>query len=83
MDLSGRKPSCEPSKTDCCSRLLECLGQAKAKRIADRIAAYTGRELSSDIVPMEPIKGELVNFGQFSDRSNVTEARMGIAFGSG
>ena len=30
---------------------------------------------------MEPIKGELVNFGQFSDRSNVTEARMGIAFG--
>ena len=63
--------------------LVECLGQAKAKRIADRIAAYTGRELSSDIVPMEPIKGELVNFGQFSDRSNVTEARMGIAFGSG
>ena len=61
--------------------LVECLGQAKAKRIADRIAAYTGRELSSDIVPMEPIKGELVNFGQFSDRSNVTEARMGIAFG--
>ena len=61
--------------------LLDCLGQEKAKRIADRIAAYTGRELSSDIVPMEPIKGDLVNFGQFSDRSNVTEARMGIAFG--
>ncbi len=26
--------------------LLDCLGQEKAKRIADRIAAYTGRELS-------------------------------------
>ena len=61
--------------------LVDCLGQAKAKRIADRIAAYTGRELSLDIVPMEPIKGDMVNFGQFSDRSNVTEARMGIAFG--
>ncbi|MDC0541678.1 phage/plasmid primase, P4 family, partial [Paracoccaceae bacterium] len=61
--------------------LVDCLGQAKAKRIADRITAYTGGELLADIVLMEPIEGDLVNFGQFSDRSNVTEARMGIAFG--
>ena len=60
--------------------LVDCLGQAKAKRIADRIAAYKGRELSSDIVSMEPIEGDLVNFGQFSDRSNVTEAKVGTAF---
>jgi putative DNA primase/helicase len=60
--------------------LVECLGQSKAKRIADRIAAFAGKEFSSDIVAMEPLEGDLVNFGQFSDRSNVTEAKVGTVF---
>ncbi|MDC1095507.1 phage/plasmid primase, P4 family [Planktomarina temperata] len=60
--------------------LVDCLGQSTAKRIADRIAAYSGKEFSSDIAVMEPMEGDLVNFGQFSDRSNVTEARVGTVF---
>ena len=60
--------------------LVDCLGQSKAKRIADRISAYSGKEFSSDIVVMEPMEGDLVNFGQFSDRSNVTEAKVGTVF---
>ena len=61
--------------------IVNCLGQSKAKLIADRIATFTGKDGSSDIVVIEPLEGELVNFGQFSDRSNVTEAKVGIAFG--
>jgi putative DNA primase/helicase len=60
--------------------LVDCLGQSKAKRIADRIAAYSSQEFSSDIAVMEPMEGDLVNFGQFSDRSNVTEAKVGTVF---
>ena len=60
--------------------LVDCLGQSKAKRIADRIAAYSGKEFSSDIAVMELMEGDLVNFGQFSDRSNVTEAKVGTVF---
>lgn len=60
--------------------LVDCLGQSKAKRIADRIAAYSGKEFSSDIAVMEPMEVDLVNFGQFSDRSNVTEAKVGTVF---
>ena len=60
--------------------LVDCLGQPKAKRIADRIATYSGKEFSTNIAVMEPIEGDLVNFGQFSDRSNVTEAKVGTVF---
>ena len=60
--------------------LMDCLGEAKAKRIADRVAAFAGEEFSSDIIAMEPLEGDLVNFGQFSDRSNVTEAKVGTVF---
>ena len=60
--------------------LVDCLGQSKAKRIADRIAEYSGKEFSSDIAVMDPMEGDLVNFGQFSDRSNVTEAKVGTVF---
>ena len=60
--------------------LVDCLGQIKAKRIADRISAYSGKKFSTDITVVEPIEGDLVNFGQFSDRSNVTEAKVGTVF---
>ena len=60
--------------------LVDCLGQLKAKRIADRISAYSGKEFSTEIALMEPIEADLVNFGQFSDRSNVTEAKVGTVF---
>ena len=61
--------------------LVDCLGQAKAKRIADRIEAYTGKKLSGDLTPVTAIEGELINFGEFTDRSNATEAKVGAAFG--
>ena len=60
--------------------LVDCLGQLKAKRIADQISAYSGKEFSTEIALMEPIEADLVNFGQFSDRSNVTEAKVGTVF---
>ena len=63
--------------------LVACLGQSAAKRIADRIAAYSGKPTH-----LETVKGQvsgsgsasgIINFGQFSDKPNVTEAKMGSA----
>ena len=61
--------------------LLDCLGQAKSKRISDRIAVYTGRTPSLNLALIKPSECDLVNFGEFSDRSNVTEAKVGTVFG--
>ena len=60
--------------------LVECLGQSTAKRIADRITKYSGQPEQFEIVNSEIEDGDIVNFGQFSDKVNVTEAKMGSAF---
>lgn len=63
------------------SGLLECLGEATAKRIADRFAAHSGKTIQgTDLATTQPKIDGVVNYGQFSDKANVTEAKMGTAF---
>jgi putative DNA primase/helicase len=59
--------------------LVECLGQSAAKGIADRIAAYSGKPTHLETVKSQVSGSEIINFGQFSDKGNVTEAKMGSA----
>ena len=59
--------------------LVECLGHTTAKRIADRIAAYSENVANFEITKGEIGANDIINFGQFSDKSNVTEAKMGSA----
>ena len=59
--------------------LVECLGHSAAKRIADRIAAYSEKPRHFEIVNSKIDGGNIINFGQFSDKTNVTEAKMGSA----
>lgn len=63
------------------SGLVECLGEATSKRIADRFAAHSGKTIQgSDLATTQPKIDGVVNYGQFSDKANVTEAKMGTAF---
>ena len=57
--------------------LVECLGHSAAKRIADRIAAYSEKPKHFEIVNSKIEGGNIINFGQFSDKANVTKAKMG------
>ena len=63
------------------SGLSECLGEATAKRIADRFAAHSGITIQdTGAVTVQRKEDGVVNYGQFSDKANVTEAKMGTAF---
>ena len=63
------------------SGLVECLGEATAKRIADRLEAYSGiTNQITDLVTTQPKIEGVVSYGQFSDKANVTEAKMGTVF---
>ena len=63
------------------SGLLECLGEPTAKRIADRFTAHSGKAIQgTDLVSTQSKIDGVVNYGQFSDKANVTEAKMGTAF---
>ena len=63
------------------SGLLESLGEATAKRIADRFTAHSGKTIQGiDLITTQPKIDGVVNYGQFSDKANVTEAKMGTAF---
>lgn len=63
------------------SGLVESLGEATAKRIGDRLEAYSGMTNQvTDIVTARPKIDGVVNYGQFADKANVTEAKMGTAF---
>lgn len=61
--------------------LVACLGHSAAKRIADRIAAYSEKPRHFEIVNSKIEGGNIINFGQFSDKANVTEAKMGSTLG--
>ena len=63
------------------SGLSECLGETIAERIAARFAAHsdTTSQDNGVFIIQRKIDG-VVNFGQFSDKANVTEAKMGTAF---
>ena len=57
------------------------LGEANAKRLADLLGAYSGMvNQITDLTTTQHQIDSIVNFGQFSDKANVTEAKMGSAF---
>ena len=59
------------------SLLSELLGYEAAKRIADRVDQYAGTKTST-LIPANTPRSSILELGQFADRANVTEAKMGI-----
>jgi len=62
------------------SLLREILGNDTAKRICDRVAQYAGIEAQTALTLSIPKQSDVLELGQFADRANVTEAKMGIQF---
>ena len=63
------------------SGLSSCLGDTTAKHISDRLSAYSGQAIQhTDTLCVPERRDGLVHYGQFSDKANVTEAKMGSAF---
>ena len=56
------------------------IGYEATKRIADRICEYAGSELSTNVPHQTSKQVQILELGQFADRANVTEAKMGIQF---
>ena len=61
------------------SLLSELLGYEAAKRIADRVDQYASTETTM-LIPANTPRSTILELGQFADRANVTEAKMGIQF---
>ena len=61
------------------SLLSELLGYEVAKRIADRVDQYASTETTM-LIPANTPRSGILELGQFADRANVTEAKMGIQF---
>ena len=61
------------------SLLSELLGYEAAKRIADRVDQYAST-VTTALIPANTPRSSILELGQFSDRANVTEAKMGIQF---
>ena len=62
------------------SLLSDLLGYEAAKRIADRVDHYAGKVTSTSLIQSIPLQSDILELGQFADRANVTEAKMGIQF---
>ena len=62
------------------SLLSDLLGYEAAKRIADRVDQYAGKVTSTSLIQSIPLQSDILELGQFADRANVTEAKMGIQF---
>ncbi len=60
--------------------LVDCIGKTAADRVSERIAFYCGQKERSLMVVKEA-EAEVINFGRFTDGSNVTEAKLGETFG--
>ena len=60
------------------SLLSDLLGYEAAKRIADRVDQYAGKVTSTSLIQSIPLQSGILELGQFADRANVTEAKMGI-----
>ena len=58
--------------------LVDCIGKAAADRIADRVVTYCGNQARS--LSVVEAGTEVINFGRFTDGSNVTEAKLGETF---
>ena len=59
---------------------MDCIGKTAADRVSERIAFYCGQKDRSLTVVKEA-EAEVINFGRFTDGSNVTEAKLGETFG--
>ena len=59
--------------------LVDCIGKAAADRITERVATYCGNQARSLSV-VEEASAEVINFGQFTNSNNVTEAKLGETF---
>jgi putative DNA primase/helicase len=62
------------------TKLKEALGETVAKSISERVCFYTGKQSSAEIIPHMQSFTDIIELGQFVDRANVTEAKMGQAF---
>lgn len=62
------------------SVLNDVLAYDTAKRICDRVAQYAGIEAQTALTLSIPKQTDVLELGQFTDRANVTEAKMGIQF---
>ena len=63
------------------SGLSDCIGEVTAKRIANRFAGHSGKVIKgTDLAIIQHNIDGVVNYGQFADKANVTEAKMGTAF---
>ena len=62
------------------SLLSELLGYEAAKRIADRVDQYAGKVNPTLLIQANTPPSSILELGQFADRANVTEAKMGIQF---
>ena len=60
--------------------LVDCIGKTAADRVSERIAFYCGQKERSLTVVKEA-EAEVINFGRFTDGSNLTEAKLGETFG--
>ena len=56
------------------------LGYEAAKRIVGRVDQYAGKVTSTSLIQSIPLQSDILELGQFADRANVTEAKMGIQF---
>lgn len=69
-------------KVDSClsgfSKLQNLLGYNTAKRIADRVRQYCGTTDATELTAIERHDVQVMDLGQFTDRDNFTEAKMGI-----
>ena len=60
--------------------LVNCIGKAAADRIAKHVETYCGRgDVSLSVI--KKVESEIINFGRFTDGTNVTEAKLGETFG--
>ena len=62
------------------SILNEVLGNDAAQRICARVAQYADADAETALMISTPKQVDVLELGQFADRANVTEAKMGIQF---
>ena len=62
------------------SLLTDLLGYEAAKRIADRVDLYAGKVTRTSLIQAHTPRSSVLELGQFEDRANITEAKMGIQF---
>jgi len=60
--------------------LLDTLGDAVAQNIAANLAGTNKSQSLIQPMPIETSHATVMELGQFADRANVTEAKMGLAF---